>query len=139
MREQVRDCLYRFIGPTYGDAALAFNRNRYDTRGGDFGRSANQAKFLLDALATMRERTSDPAGLLGWVSAVRRNTDTNMLPADMLSMAQVIRQMNPADIANVVVKGSATTVKGTSVVKLDAAANKVLFDDVRADAIIGTR
>ncbi len=120
-----------------GDAALAFNRNRHDTKGGDFGRSANQAKFLLNSLATMRERTTDPAGLLTWVNAIRKNAETNLKPADMLAMAQVIRQMDPANITAVVVKGTPVMVKGSSVVKLDAAANKVLFDDVRVDAIIG--
>ena len=120
-----------------GDAALAFNRNRHDTKGGDFGRSANQAKFLLNSLATMRERTTDPVGLLTWVNAIHKNADTNLKPADMLAMAQVIRQIDPANITAVVIKGTPVMVKGSSVVKLDTAANTALFDDVRADGIIG--
>ena len=120
-----------------GDAALAFNRNRHDTKGGDFGRSANQAKFLLNSLATMRERTIDPAGLLTWVNAIRKNAETNLKPADMLAMAQIIRQIDPANITAVVVKGTPVMVKGSSVVKLDTAANAALFDDVRADGTIG--
>lgn len=120
-----------------GDAALAFNRNRHDTKGGDFGRSANQAKFLLNSLATMRERTTDPVGLLTWVNAIHKNADTNLKPADMLAMAQVIRQIDPANISAVVIKGTPVMVKGSSVVKLDTAANTALFDDVRADGIIG--
>jgi len=120
-----------------GDAALAFNRNRHDTKGGDFGRSANQAKFLLNSLATMRERTNDPASMLTWVNAIRKNAETNLKPADMLAMAQVIRQIDPANITAVVVKGTPVMVKGSSVVKLDNAANTALFDDVRTDGIIG--
>lgn len=138
----------RFSGATFargwfamnGDAALAFNRNRHDVANGDFGRSANQAKFLMHALAQMRGTTSDNRGLLPWVAAVKANISTNLPLKDLFVFAQVARTVDPAVISSILMPGTNGFVKsGKSrqavvLIKPTAAA---LFADVALDGTVG--
>ena len=121
-----------------GPAALAFNRNRHTVVGGDLGRSANQGRFLLYGLAKLREETSNVAGLVRWVETFRRNADTNLAPTDFLVLAQIARQINPANLQNVVLTGKNIRVgsgkASTDAVQLDPG-YAGLFVDVGRDAV----
>jgi len=138
----------RFSGATFakgwfsmnGNAALAFNRDRHDVANGDFGRSANQGKFLLSALARMQESTNDARGLLTWVTAVTENSATNLPPKDLLKFAQAARIVRPGAFRSVVAPGRNASVKTgrarQAVVVLTPAAFR-LFDDVAVDGVVG--
>ena len=118
-----------------GAAALAFTRNRKGLASGDFGRSLNQGRFLIYTLAKLREETSDVTGLVKWINSFRKNGRTNMKVGDMLASLQILRSVDPTNVANVVVKGKASKVKGQAVVLLNDADPIGLFNDVSRDAI----
>ena len=118
-----------------GPAALAFNRDRHDVANGDFGRSANQGRFLLSALARLRESTSDSKGLVPWIAAMKQSVNTNLPLGDLLVLAQAARSIPPSAITSVVVAGTNAKVKKQAVVKLTPAAY-ALFLEVAADGVL---
>ena len=124
-----------------GTTALAFTRNRHDVPNGDFGRSANHAKFLLSALAEIRGSTSDNRGLLPWVAAVKANVSTNLPLADLLVYAQIARSTDPASISSIVAPGSNGFIKSgrsrQAVVLLKPSAAG-LFLDIGTDGVAGS-
>ncbi len=117
-----------------GKAALAYNRNRKTLASGDFTRSANQGKFLLAALAKMREEVSDVPGLVKWVGSFRRNAASNVKPTDLLVLAQMARSIDPSDVKNIVLGGTGSRVGGEDVVKL-APSYSGLFVDIGRDGV----
>ena len=88
-----------------GQAALAFSRNRKGVANGDFTRSFNQGSLLLYSLAKLREEVSDAPGLVRWIRILQANTDTNLKPTDMLTLAQIARSIDPSSMQNVVLAG----------------------------------
>ena len=118
-----------------GPAALAFNRDRHDVANGDFGRSANQGRFLLSALARLRESTSDSKGLVPWIAAMKQSVNTNLPLRDLLVLAQAARSIPPSAITSVVVAGTNAKVKKQAVVKLTPAAYALLLE-VAADGVL---
>jgi LCP family protein required for cell wall assembly len=109
----------RFAGGWYnfnGAAALAFARNRHDTKAGDFTRSENQGKLLLAILTKLRAETSSPSEFLRWVEVFERNGKTSLSRVEMLSLALTARQIEPGSMANVVVPGKAGKAGSASVV-----------------------
>ncbi len=109
----------RFAGGWYnfnGAAALAFARNRHDTKAGDFTRSENQGKLLLAILTKLRAETSSPAEFLRWVEVFERNGKTSLSRREMLSLALTARQIEPGSVANVVIPGKPGNAGGASVV-----------------------
>ena len=121
-----------------GNAALAFNRNRHDVPNGDFGRSANQGKFLLYSMAKLREEVSDVPGLVKWIVSFKKNAATNLKPSELLILAQIARSIDPANIQNVVLSGKngkvGTGKTAEDVVNLDPS-YAGLFVDVGRDAV----
>lgn len=119
-----------------GAETLAFSRNRHDPPDGDFGRSENQGRVLLAALAQFRKQfTRDPSVLLTWVGAGLRNVTTDLPLEEVLLLAFTASQVNPEAVANVVVPGGVGMVGGASVVFLSSQAG-ALFADVAADGIL---
>ena len=109
----------RFSGGWYnfnGAAALAFARNRKDTKNGDFTRSENQGKLLLAILAKLRSETSTPAEFLRWVDVFERNGKSSLSRLEMLSLAVTARRIEPASVVNVVMPGRAGRAGSASVV-----------------------
>ncbi len=88
-----------------GQAALAFSRNRKGVANGDFTRSFNQGSLLLYSLAKLREEVSDAPGLVKWIRILQANTNTNLKPTDMLTLAQIARSIDPSSMQNVVLAG----------------------------------
>ena len=121
-----------------GQASLAFNRNR-GLVNGDFGRSANQGKFLLWSLAKIREDVVDTPGLLRYVKVFQKHSKTNLDPKDLLKLAQVARHIDPNSMQNVVVKGKPARVKDQDIVEIDENDAEELFADVRRDAVVNGR
>ncbi len=121
-----------------GPAALAFTRNRKSLPGGDFDRSLNQGKFLLNSMQKLREETSDVTGLIKWINSFKKNSLTNLKPSEMLVLAQMARSMNPGEIKNLVLTGKPAKVKvgktTSDVVMLDPG-YVGLFQDVSHDGL----
>jgi LCP family protein required for cell wall assembly len=119
-----------------GPEALAFTRNRNDVANGDFSRSENQGLVMLAALAKMRAEVGDDAGLARWIGVlvnyVRLDVPRDRLPG----LAALARRLDPANLRNVVAPGRIGSAGSQSVVYLTTAAAR-LFEDLRADAVIG--
>lgn len=122
-----------------GPAALAYNRNRKTVAGGDFGRSANQGRFLLYTLAKLREEVSDAPGLVRWITSFKKHTITNLKPSELLVLAQIARSIDPNNVQNVVLTGKSVKKKvgktSEDAVELNLANYVGLFQDVSHDGM----
>ncbi len=121
-----------------GQAALAFSRNRKGVANGDFTRSFNQGSLLLYSLAKLREEVSDAPGLVKWIRILQANTDTNLKPTDMLTLAQIARSIDPSSMQNVVLAGKNTKLgsgkKAQDAIRLNPG-YVGFFADVARDAV----
>ncbi|HVL80040.1 MAG TPA: hypothetical protein VM840_00430, partial [Actinomycetota bacterium] len=122
--------------PMDGAGALAFARARYGMPGGDFGRSENHGRLLLDGLAKFRAETSgNPLRLMDWLNTFRDVVSTNVPPGELLRLSLLGRRMDPAAIRNVVLPGRPGTAGRESVVFLDPHAHTILAS-IRDDAVV---
>jgi LCP family protein required for cell wall assembly len=120
-----------------GRGALAFSRNRHDAPGGDFGRSMNQGRLLIAALAEFREDVrKDPVALFRWLWAGARSVQTDLSLDEMLRLALAAMSIEPGRVDNRVVGGSGATVGGASVIRLGTSARAV-FRDLARDGVLG--
>jgi LCP family protein required for cell wall assembly len=119
-----------------GAEALAFSRNRTDVANGDFSRSENQARVILAALAKMRSEVADDGGVARWIGVLLNYVRLD-IPRDRLpNLGALARRLDPAHLRNVVAPGRIGTAGAQSVVYLTKDAAR-LFEDLRADAVIG--
>jgi len=117
--------------------ALAFSRDRHDVPGGDFGRSKNQGRVLLAALAQLRERFQhDPASLIPWAIGGARELETDLTLPQIVDLLLEATTISPSRIRNTVVSGSGATVHGLSIVRLGSKAHAV-FRDLAHDGVLG--
>lgn len=119
-----------------GGEALAYARNRHDVPNGDFGRSEHQGELILSGLAKMRSEVSDDAGIRHWIGALLRHVSLDTPPNTLEGLAVLARNLDPANIRNVILPGRVGNAGGQSVVFLTDAA-KQIFLDLRPDAILG--
>jgi LCP family protein required for cell wall assembly len=120
-----------------GRDALAFSRNRHDAPGGDFGRSLNQGRLLIAALAEFREDIrKDPVALFRWLWAGARSIRTDLSLDEMLHLALAAMSIGPRQVDNRVVSGSGGTVGGASVIRLGSSA-RAMFRDMARDGVLG--
>lgn len=118
--------------------ALAFVRNRHDAPGGDFGRSLNQGRFLIAALAELLEGLrTDPSAMIPWVVAGARYVQTDLSVPQMIDLILAAPAIDPARIVNRVVPGSTATIGGLSVVLLGAGAREMFHDLARHGTLGG--
>ena len=119
-----------------GGEALAYSRNRHDVPYGDFSRSENQGKLLLAALSELRSEVGDDPSLLQRVEILRRWARVDV-PVDQIPrLAALARHIAPERMSNVVLPGRVGMAGRASVVYLTQDAPR-LFEDLRADAVIG--
>ncbi len=119
-----------------GSEALAFSRNRKDTELGDFSRSEHHGVVMLSMLAKLRAEVSDDGGLRRWLDVLLRDADLDVAMSELPALAALARRLAPAELDNVVVPGEVGMAGRASVVYLTPDAAR-LFDDLRADAVIG--
>jgi polyisoprenyl-teichoic acid--peptidoglycan teichoic acid transferase len=121
-----------------GNQALAFARDRHDVPGGDLGRSANQGRLLLAALAEFRrDFRKDPSVVLQWMGAGLRNVETTGLSLqELLKLAFTAQQVDRSNVKNVVVPGRAGSSGGSSVVYISSSA-KGIYANMKKDGLIG--
>jgi len=120
-----------------GPGALAFARDRHDVPGGDLGRSANQGRLLLAALAKLRTVFgSDPGNLLEWISIGYKNIHTDLSVPTLLRLGLTATRVPPSKVTNMVVPATTGSVGGASVVFITGKARSV-YADLRADGYVG--
>jgi LCP family protein required for cell wall assembly len=120
-----------------GPDALAFARARHALPAGDFGRSENQGRLMVAALAEFRkEFTKDPARLLTWIGAGMRNAQTDVPLDQLMALAFTGSTVDAKRIVNVVVPGGVGMVGNMSVVTLSQTTLQAISKDLAADGLL---
>lgn len=113
-----------------GHQALAFVRARKTVAGGDFGRTRNQGLLLRSAHAQIRAEQSGLPELARLVGLFSRNTVTNIPPSDLLPLALLATEIDPANVRQDALGGSTGTgAGGASIVRLQPGG---AFERIRA-------
>jgi LCP family protein required for cell wall assembly len=117
--------------------ALAYARARHALPNGDFGRSLNQGRLIVGALATLREAVAErgAAALFPWALAGVRELRTDLSVDDLLDLLLAAPAFAPRLVRNEVVTGSVGSVGGLSVVFLGASAD-ASFRDLARDGVL---
>lgn len=116
-----------------GGQVLSFSRNRKHAPGGDFGRTENQGRIILAALGKFRAEIGDPHRLWDFISVARRHTKTTVPLAEMIKLALIAKEIDPANVVNKNIPGGTGSAGAASVVFLSPGD---IFTRVRDDAIL---
>lgn len=123
-----------------GSDALAFARARHALPSGDFGRSENQGRLMVAALAQFRrEFARDPARMLTWIGAGLRNAQTDVPLDDLITLTFTASTLNPKRVVNIVMPGSVGMNGTVSVVNLDQTVLQAVSNDLKDDGLISRR
>ena len=118
-----------------GAQALAFGRDRHSIPSGDFGRSENQGRLMLAALAQLRQEfLDDPGTLLTYIAAGLRHTQTSLPLDEILRLAFTVSKVDATTVQNVVVPGVSAMAGSLSIVQLTSTA-PTLYADMAADGV----
>lgn len=116
-----------------GAQALAFSRNRKDTPRGDFSRTENQGILIGAALRKFRaEAGGDSHRMLDYIRAGQRYISTSVPFGELMKLALLAREIDPANLLNKNVPGSSGNAGAASVVFLSPGDT---FSRVKDDAI----
>jgi len=102
-----------------GGDLLAFSRDRYNTPGGDFGRSGDQAQIIMSGLRLYHGKSVDLSYMFDLIRAGRQSVAFNVPLPDIVHLAMVALAVNPANISSCTLNGVAQTLGGASVVVLN--------------------
>jgi LCP family protein required for cell wall assembly len=120
-----------------GPDALAFARTRHALPSGDFGRSENQGRLMIAAIAQFRkEFAKDPGAILTWIGAGLRNARTDVPLDELMALAFTGAMLNPKHVVNVVLPGSTGFVGDVSVVNLDQSVLQTISADLADDGLL---
>ena len=120
-----------------GREALAFARDRHSLPAGDLGRSENQGRLMLAALAQFRkEFTKDASRLFTWISAGMQNIRTGLSLEEILKLAFTASTINPKHVPNIVIPGSTGMAGTESIVNLDQSKLQAIAADLKPDGIL---
>jgi len=120
-----------------GYSAMAFARIRKSLAGGDFDRSANQQRVLRGIQSRIAARADEAGFIERGVMSVMRNMDTNVRPAELFELAQVVAQVDPNKIRSCVVGGSFGNVGGASIIFPNVSQARRYGNAARKDATLG--
>ncbi|MDQ4149380.1 MAG: LCP family protein [Actinomycetota bacterium] len=120
------------VFPLSGQQALAFSRARKGVPRGDFSRAENQGILIVSALAKVRAELADPLRLFDYIRTAKRHTNFNVPVSEVVKLALLAKEIDPANIRNVTINGSVGSAGGQSVVFI---APGDTFARVRDDAI----
>ena len=116
-----------------GGDVLAFSRDRYNTPGGDFGRSTDQAQIIVSAFRTFHRSDTDMSSIFNLIRTGRQRAAFNVPLPTLVQLALIARQIDPANVRSCTLQGTAETIGGASVVVL-AGSNSALYSQVARDA-----
>jgi len=120
-----------------GYGAMAFSRIRKSLPGGDFDRSANQQRVLRGIQSRIATRADQPGFIERGVMSVVRNMDTNLSPAELFELAQVVAQVDPRKIRSCVLTGSFGNIGGASIIFPNVSQARRYGDAARRDGSLG--
>lgn len=122
-----------------GHETLAFSRDRHSIAAGDFGRSENQGRVFLAALAQFRkEFTKDPSRMLVWLGAGLRNIRTDLSLQEVLDLAFTAYGIRAKNVDNMVVPGTTGSSGTVSVVYISSEADAI-YRDMAKDGLVQPR
>jgi polyisoprenyl-teichoic acid--peptidoglycan teichoic acid transferase len=98
-----------------GVAALVFVRQRHQLPGGDFDRSYNQGRFLIDGLRQALSVARD-GGLERILYTFTKQTDIDVGPVELYRLARAVLEIEPSKVKQCVIQGSTGYAGGASVV-----------------------
>jgi len=116
-----------------GGDTLAFTRDRYNTPGGDFGRSTDQAQVIMSGFRKFSKLGADMGYIFDLIRAGRQRVAFNVPLPDLIRLALLARLVNPANVKSCTLVGSGASAGGASVVVL-AGSNSALYQQVARDA-----
>lgn len=119
-----------------GYEAMAFSRIRKSLPGGDFDRSADQQRTLRGIYARIRSQADKPGFMERGIMTVMQHTSTNLPPAELFKLAQIVAQVDGSKISTCVVHGSIGTMGTASVVFPFVSQARRYGHDARQDATI---
>ena len=99
-----------------GVKALVFVRERHQLPGGDFDRSYNQARFLIDGLRRALTVTQDPGALEGLLLTFVKQTDIDVNPVELYRLSRAVLEIDPGKVRQCVIGGSTGYAGSASVV-----------------------
>lgn len=115
-----------------GEKALAFSRNRH-VPAGDFARSENQGRLMIDTLKKFRAETSTRKEIEALVGILVRHTRVDASFEGLVKLGVIARVTAASSVRNYVAAGSTGSAGGASVVFLNNQAF-ALFKDVADNA-----
>jgi polyisoprenyl-teichoic acid--peptidoglycan teichoic acid transferase len=104
-----------------GLEALVFVRERKQLPGGDFDRSYNQGRFLIDGLRRALSVARNPGGLERILYSFATQTDVDVGPVELYRLARAVLEIEPSKVEQCVIRGSTGYAGGASVVFPDLA------------------
>ncbi|WP_134741394.1 LCP family protein [Nocardioides sp. 503] len=123
-----------------GEAALAYVRQRYGLPGGDLDRASRQQNFLRTLMADTLERVGDsgPWGVYQLLGTITQHlsVDAEWSTKDMTRLFWSLRDLDEDEVTFMTVPVAGLGYEGPqSVVHLDHAAGRRLWDAVRSDRL----
>ena len=88
-----------------GVEALVFVRERHQLPGGDFDRSYNQGRFLIDGLRKALSVTQNPGSLEGLLLTFIKQTDVDVNPIELYRLSRAVLQIDPGKVKQCVISG----------------------------------
>ena len=116
-----------------GGDTLAFTRDRYNTPGGDFGRSSDQAQVIISGFRKFSKLGADMGYIFDLIRAGRQRVAFNVPLPDLMRLALLARLISPANVKSCTLAGGGASVGGASVVEL-AGSNSAIYQQVAKDA-----
>jgi LCP family protein required for cell wall assembly len=102
-----------------GGDTLAFSRDRYNTPGGDFGRSNDQSQIFISAFRKYHRQSLDMRYIFDLIRTGRQRAAFNAPLPDIIRLALIARQLDPANVKSCTMSGFGQTIGGASVVVLN--------------------
>jgi LCP family protein required for cell wall assembly len=120
-----------------GYDAMAYSRIRHTLPRGDFDRSAHQEIVLKAIQAKVHANAGRPGFVERGVLDAMTHTYTNLPPAELFRLAQVMSQVDPHKVRSCVVQGGiGTSSGGASIVLPFVSQARDMGDQIRKDATL---
>lgn len=120
-----------------GYDAMAYSRIRHSLPTGDFERSAHQEIVLKAIQAKVRANAEKPGFVEHGVLDAMSHMYTNLPPAELFRLAQVMAQVDPSKVRSCVVQGGiGTSSGGASIVLPYVSQARDMGDQIRKDATL---
>src|SRR4029079_4118626 len=117
--------------------SMPYSRTRHTLPAGDFDRSAHQEIVLKAIQAKVHALAGRPGFIERGVLDAMRHMSTNLPPAELFRLAQVMAQVDPRKVRSCVVQGGiGTSSGGASIVLPFVAQARDMGNQIRHDATL---